>query len=71
MYKVSRNHIYGTNVGWKTKPKSSNYDSNISNAELVDQSSNTVITTQDFANKKGNYDKDFFAELRTPRDFKN
>mgnify|MGYP000901973738 FL=1 len=69
-HKTSKSHVYGTNVGWKSKPRSSNYERYLSNRafiEVVDQVANTVITSQDFANKKENYDTNFFAELQTPR----
>jgi len=70
-YKVSKNHIYGVNVGFKSKIEVNPYENLFKKdapAEYVEKAVNTIISNNDFASQDmSDLKEEDLLELKTPR----
>ena len=69
-YKISENHIYGVNVGFKSKlaPSTKTYQRKVGPGELSNKGVNTIISNNDFLqNITIDFQQEDFMELKTPK----
>lgn len=69
-YKVSKNHIYGTNVAFKSKIEPNpyaNFRTKGMMVHCVDKAVNTIISNNDFASKDASMGDEDLIELLTPK----
>jgi len=70
-YKVSKNHIYGVNVGFKSKIEVNPYENLFKKdapAEFAEKGMNTIISNNDFASQDlSDLKEEDLLELKTPR----